>query len=182
MPAQIHVVGGGHVGRVLAETLDERPLDVAFVDDDSTVVRKARRSGLSAATATLTDPQELRQADVDRARAAIVATPRDSTNLLVVQHLRTRFGVEQVAVLVNDPQNHDAYESLDVDVLCGSTTLASALAELLAGVEEGDDIPPDDDRSIESVADRAEDATDDRRREGAAGPTRDGRCPESARR
>lgn len=181
MPAQIHVVGGGHVGRVLAETLDERPLDVAFVDDDSTVVRKARRSGLSAATATLTDPQELRQADVDRARAAIVATPRDSTNLLVVQHLRTRFGVEQVAVLVNDPQNHDAYESLDVDVLCGSTTLASALAELLAGVEEGGRHPAGR-RSIESVADRAEDATDDRRREGAAGPTRDGRCPESARR
>ena len=80
-----------------------------------------------------------------------MAAQKDSTYLLVVRHPRTRFGVEQVAVPVNDPQNHDAYESLDV--LCGSTAFGSANADPLAGVEAADDLPPDDDRSTGSAAD-----------------------------
>lgn len=51
------IVGGGHVGHLLARRTDERREAVRFVDDNETAVRRARENGVPAreAASGLTD-------------------------------------------------------------------------------------------------------------------------------
>jgi Trk K+ transport system NAD-binding subunit len=66
----------------------------------------------------------------------IVATPSDRRNLLITQHVRTKFDVDRVLVVVNDPQNHPALELPGVACLCLSTLLGDAVAGAISGAEE----------------------------------------------
>lgn len=159
MSTQTLIVGGGHVGRLLARRMDERHEAVHFVDDSETAVRRARENGVSAREATLTSPRSLDDVGVGDAETAIAASLEDSVNLLVAQLLRCRFGVPRIVVLVNDPRNHDAFDGLGVESVCAATAVTTAVLRttLDDDAASGSTADPelDADRGPESESDRS---------------------------
>lgn len=120
----IIIVGGGRVGRTLAERLEDRGENVVILDHDQNIIEDAREEGFSTHAGDGTDADELRNAGADNAKIVIAATSDDDANLLVSQLATTRFGVEQVISRVTDPENEDLFT--DIGVRTVSETLSTA--------------------------------------------------------
>ncbi|MFC3959464.1 cation:proton antiporter [Halovivax cerinus] len=122
IPMRILIVGGGTVGRALAERLEEREENVVILEDDETAIERARSEGFTVREGDGTDIEVLRRAGADNAKIVVAATGDDDTNLLVAQLAKTKFDVERVFARINNPTNADAFEELGVE------TLSSAMA------------------------------------------------------
>jgi NhaP-type Na+/H+ or K+/H+ antiporter len=116
IPMRVLVIGGGRVGRALAERLEDRGEDVVIVDDNSQTVEEARRAGFTVRHGDGTDVDVLRAAGADNAKVIAPATANDDVNLLVAQLAKSRFDVDTVIARVNEPANVDAFEDLDIQV------------------------------------------------------------------
>lgn len=125
------VIGGGDVGRVIAERLDDLPVSVWFADPNPQVIARADENGLSADETTITDGSELRARNVTDASVVVVATDSDSTNLLITQLLQVRFNGLRIVVRVNEPQNQSAFTDLGVETLPSADVLAAAFRDHL---------------------------------------------------
>ncbi|MEZ3116535.1 cation:proton antiporter [Halobaculum sp. MBLA0147] len=124
IPMRVIIVGGGTVGRALADRLEDRGENVVLVEQDDEQVQVARNQGHTVHIGDGTDMDELRAAGAANARTVIAATGDDDANLLISQLVASRFGPEQILARVNDPSNVDAFEELGVQVV--SSTLATA--------------------------------------------------------
>jgi Trk K+ transport system NAD-binding subunit len=120
----IIIVGGGRVGRTLADRLEDRGETVVILDHDQSVIEDAREEGFSTYAGDGTDADELRNVDAENAKIVIAATGDDDTNLLISQLATTRFGVEQVISRVNHPKNEDLFTDIGVHTV--SETLSTA--------------------------------------------------------
>ncbi|WP_136687120.1 NAD-binding protein [Halorhabdus amylolytica] len=112
-PSEVIVVGTTSDVRVLAERLDESR-SVVFVTDRREQHRLADRAGLSTHVTSLDaglGDDEL-SGDV-----AIVATDRDSTNLLIAQHFRVGHDVEAVIARVNDADRKVAFDGIATETI-----------------------------------------------------------------
>jgi Trk K+ transport system NAD-binding subunit len=118
------VVGGGRVGRALADRLEERGENVVLVEHDEAVVEVAREAGHRVHIGDGTDTEALRDAGAEHARIVVAATGDDDVNLLVAQLADSKFDVETIIARVNNPDNADAFEDLGVRTI--SETLATA--------------------------------------------------------
>ena len=122
------VVGSSRETRALAEYLAER-FAVTFVSDRASLL-----DGLADGVESLYDPLDgdsaIGSAGLS-ADAAVVATARDRTNLLVAQQLKTAAGVEDLVVRVNDPDREDVFAAVGVETLCSSDLVTPAVDELL---------------------------------------------------
>ncbi|WP_090379665.1 cation:proton antiporter domain-containing protein [Natronobacterium texcoconense] len=130
-PMRTIIVGGGRVGLSLAERLEQDGENVLVVDEDPDAVEKARKRGLRALEGDGTDADALAEAGVSDAKTVIATTPDDDVNLLVCQLAKTTFDVENVASRVNQPDNVDAFESLDVRAIDLSMATAWSLENVL---------------------------------------------------
>lgn len=130
-PRAVLVIGSSQESRALARHLSAE-YDVRFVSDRSALVDGAKAEGIDARELQLDAGSELGTLDVS-ADAAIVATPRDRTNLFVVQHLRSRDDISQIVVRVNDPDREDVFAGLDVDTICSTSVLAPEISSVLDG-------------------------------------------------
>ena len=124
VPMKTIIVGGGHVGRALGERLERRGEFVVIVEEDDGVVEDARDAGLTVHPGDGTDRDVLREAGAADAKTVVAATGDDNDNLLVAQHANTEFDVEKIIARVNDPDNVDAFESLDVRAIDASLATA----------------------------------------------------------
>jgi Trk K+ transport system NAD-binding subunit len=124
---RVVIVGGGQLGRRLAERLvPDR--SVHHVDEVATAV--ASPSGYEASHAPdITSATALATVDVTADDVAVVFARRDSRTLLVTQLLRTGFGVERVCAVLNDPRNRDAFDIPGVTVVCGAGAVADAVLD-----------------------------------------------------
>lgn len=121
---QVLVVGSDPAAAVLARNLSER---VLFQGPDERITRRVAN--------------EVRDSEVigdvgqitprDGITTAVVATPDDSTNLLVAQRLRLETDVDLV-VRLNDPSRRRAFADLGMEVVCASTEVGEALVEQYA--------------------------------------------------
>jgi len=125
----ILVLGGGQIGRRLAEDLTDHPAtgDVGFVDGSETAVETARSNGVTATHAPVTDTDSTAVETARDAEIVILTGDNDGMNLLLAQRLRLRDADIDLVVLVNDPRNRDAFDELDVDTICVAETTAAAL-------------------------------------------------------
>src|SRR5699024_8639515 len=126
IPMQIVIVGGGTVGRGLAErfaTHDENPI---LVESDPDIARRARDDGHTVRVGDGTDREVLRDAGIDNAKLVVVVTGDDDTNLLAAQLARSTFDIDHVIARVNEPENTDAFDDLDVQAI--SPTLSTIWA------------------------------------------------------
>lgn len=127
IPMQILVIGGGRVGRELANMLEDRGENVVILEKDSEMAEELRRDGFSVREGNGTEMESLRDAGTDRAKIVVAATGDDDTNLLVTQLAETRLGVERVITRVNEPDNLSAFEELDIETVAASSSTAWAI-------------------------------------------------------
>jgi NhaP-type Na+/H+ or K+/H+ antiporter len=124
IPMRVIIVGGGTVGRALADRLEDRGENVVLVERDEAQVEAARNAGYTVHSGDGTDMEDLRAAGADNARTVIAATGDDDANLLAAQLVDSTFDTDQILARVNDPSNVNAFEELGVRTV--SSTLATA--------------------------------------------------------
>jgi len=122
IPMRVIIVGGGQVGRALAERLEDRGENVVIVEEDEDIVEIARNAGYTVEWGDGTDTDVLRAAGAENAKTVAAATGDDDANLLVSQLAKSKFGVERVIAKANNPDNVEAFEEL------GVRTISSAMA------------------------------------------------------
>ena len=127
IPMRVIIVGGGRVGRELAERLQERGENVVIVENDQNTIEVARNAGFTVRRGDGTDIEELREAGAENAKIAVAATGNDDANLLIAQLSQSTFGTENVMARVNNPDNVDAFEELGVRAISSSQATAWAI-------------------------------------------------------
>ncbi|WP_128477562.1 NAD(P)-binding protein [Halorussus pelagicus] len=124
------VAGGGHIGRTVASHLSD-DYDVAFVSRNRRAVERTERDGIDSRHVEEMDAAALGEIGVENVSVAIVASPDEAVNFLVAQLLRTRFGVENVVLRVDDCEKMDSFDDLDVEAVCIPDLLVEELAARL---------------------------------------------------
>ncbi len=124
IPMRVIIVGGGTVGRALAERLEDRGENVVIVENREPAVERTRNEGYSVHRGDGTDTDELRAAGAENAKILVAATGDDDVNLLVAQLAESKFDVETIIARANNPDNVDAFEDLGVRTV--SSSLATA--------------------------------------------------------
>ena len=127
IPMRVIIVGGGRVGRALADRLEARGENVVIVEDDETQVEAIRNDGFAAIIGDGTDTDILREAGAKNAKTVVAATGDDDTNLLVAQLASTNFEIEDVIARANNPDNVEAFEDLGVRTISSSMAVAWAI-------------------------------------------------------
>ena len=122
IPMRVLIIGGGTVGRALAERLEDRGENVIMVEQDQETVEEARNHGYTVHIGDGTDSEELRSAGIENAKIVVAATGDDDVNLLASQLADSKFDVETIIARANNPDNVDAFEDL------GVRTVSSAMA------------------------------------------------------
>ncbi len=126
IPMRVIVVGGGKVGRALADRLEDRGENVVLIEEDQAIVETARNAGHTVVHGDGTDTEVLASAGADNAKIVAAATGDDDANLLVAQLAKSKFAPETVLARVNDPNNVEAFEELGVRTI--SSVMATAQA------------------------------------------------------
>ena len=126
IPMRVLVIGGGTVGRALADRLESRGENVVLIEQSQEIVEIGRNEGFTVHHGDGTDTDVLTSAGGDSARIVVGATGDDDVNLLVSQLARSKFEPETILARVNNPDNAEAFEDLGVRNI--STSLATAQA------------------------------------------------------
>ena len=91
------LVGYGRVGRRIGQALTERGLPFVVVEQNRELVEKLREQGLQAVAGDASDPAELAQAHIARARMLVIAIPDAFQARLMIEAARTvNPGIETV--------------------------------------------------------------------------------------
>ena len=131
IPMRAIIVGGGRVGRVLAERLEDRGEEVLIIEHDEDVVEGLRRDGFSVRHGDGTDRSLLEKAGAGEAKVIATATADDDVNLLTSQLAKNTFGVETVVARVTMPHNVEAFEDLDVEAISSAMSIAWSMDNVI---------------------------------------------------
>jgi NhaP-type Na+/H+ or K+/H+ antiporter/Trk K+ transport system NAD-binding subunit len=127
IPMRVIVVGGGQVGRTLADRLEDRGENVVIVEVDEDAVETARNQGHTVHIGDGTDTDVLRSAGADNCRILVAATGDDDANLLTAQLAKSKFDIETVMARANNPDNVEAFEDLGVRTISSAVATAQAI-------------------------------------------------------
>lgn len=104
------IVGCGRVGAHLAACLLRSGYEVSVVDENPAAFdRLGPDFPGRQVVGTGIDEDVLREAGADGADEVLAMTDRDATNYMIAQVARHLFGVERVAVRVNDPELEEVF-------------------------------------------------------------------------
>ena len=131
IPMRALIVGGGRVGRELAERLERRGEEVVIIESDQQVVEELRRAGHTVHNGDGTEQQVLEKAGIENAKIVALATRDDDVNLLVGQLARNTYDVETVVARVNEPSNLDAFEDIDIEAISTSMSVAWSMDNVI---------------------------------------------------
>jgi len=124
IPMRTILIGGGRVGRMLAERLENRGENVVILDIRQEVVDQLQKAGHTARQGDGTETDVLESIGTKGAKRVVAVTGDDDTNLLVAQMVRTKFDTDNVLARVNEPENVQTFESLDVTAISASEATA----------------------------------------------------------
>ncbi|PSP33460.1 potassium transporter [Halobacteriales archaeon QH_10_70_21] len=174
IPMRVIVIGGGRVGREVANRLEDRGENVVIIDNGESAVETAREAGFTVQIGDGTNLETLRSAGAGNASTVVAATGNDDTNLLIGRLATTKFDPERVVCRANQPENVEAFEDLDVRVIASSHAIAQeidnaierpAMQRWSENIEEGGDVQEGavtNDEFVGRTVDEAGDALPDR--------------------
>ncbi len=130
------VIGCGRVGSSVAKALDRHGWDVVAIDEKEDALGRLGenwRGGFIVGHGM--DSAVLREAGVDAADAAVVATDGDNTNIVIGQVLQKHYDVGCVVVRVLDPARAELYSTLGLRTVCPTSNAISVLIEAARSCE-----------------------------------------------
>jgi Trk K+ transport system NAD-binding subunit len=130
-PMGVLIVGGGRVGRMLAERLISTGEDVSLVELDAEKAELARKLGATVIVGDATNTAILEKAGIRNAHTVVATTRSDKDNLLACQIARTRYGREHVVSRVTDPESLPGFEQLGIRVMNPAAATATILSNLV---------------------------------------------------
>jgi len=131
IPMRAIVVGGGRVGRALADRLEDRGEEVLIIESDERVTERLRQDGFSVHKGDGTQKDTLDRAGADSAKVIAAATDDDDVNLLIGQLGKNTFGVDTAVARVNDPDNVEAFENLDIEAISTGMSVAWSMDNVI---------------------------------------------------
>ncbi|MWG34289.1 cation:proton antiporter domain-containing protein [Halomarina oriensis] len=131
IPMRAIIIGGGTVGRALADRLEDRGENVVIVEETVEILELARNEGHTVMQGDGTDIDVLQSAGAGKASTLVAATGDDDVNLLVSQLADSRFDIETIVSRVNNANNVDAFEDLGVRTVAPTTATAQAIDNLI---------------------------------------------------
>jgi NhaP-type Na+/H+ or K+/H+ antiporter len=131
IPMQVIIVGGGQVGRTLADRLEDRGENVVIVESDEDALEENRNLGYTVVHGDGTDTEVLRKAGASNAKIVVAATGDDDVNLLVAQLAKSKFDPPTVLARANKAENVEAFEELGVQTVAPAFATAQELDDLI---------------------------------------------------
>ena len=131
IPKRVLIVGGGRIGRSLADRLADRGEEVVIVEKDPDAVEQLRAHGYTVRQGDAAERSVLEAAGIGNAKIVALATADDDVNLLVAQLANNTFGVDTVISRVNEPSNADAFEDLAVQTVSSWRSIAWSMDNLI---------------------------------------------------
>lgn len=127
IPMEILIIGGGSVGRTLAERFMKRGENVVIIDNNEENCRRVVQLGIRSVHGDAQDVAVLKKAGIERSKYLVATTDQDNANLLVCQIAKTNFGFteEKLVARVNKTENLQAFRDLGIRSI--SPTIATAL-------------------------------------------------------
>jgi len=116
IPMEILLIGGGGVGRELAQRFDNRGENVVVVDTDENNCQLVMKLGIKAINGDGNDLNVLEKAGIKHAKYIIATTDRDNVNLLACQIAKSKFGFssDMLVARVNDPNNMPLFSEMGI--------------------------------------------------------------------
>lgn len=133
IPMEILVIGGGKVGRILAERFDRRGENVVVVDISEDNCKKCMELGIRTVQGDAGDVNVLKKAGIENAKYIVATTNKDDTNLLFCQIAKTSFGFrgDQLVARVNEIENLKAFWNLGIRAISPAMTTAVMLDNMI---------------------------------------------------
>jgi trk system potassium uptake protein TrkA len=130
------VIGCGRVGSSVAKRLAEHDWDVVAIDENEEALgRLGENWGGGFVVGHGMDMSVLREAGIETADAAVVATNGDNTNIVVGQVLERSFDLTCVVVRILDPARAELYRSLGLRTFSPTSTAIAVLTDAVLSCE-----------------------------------------------
>ncbi|AKB43778.1 MULTISPECIES: cation:proton antiporter domain-containing protein [Methanosarcina] len=135
IPMEILIIGGGKIGRILAERFDNRGENVSVIDISEEECNKCRELGIRTVQGNAADIAILKKAGIENAKYVVVTTKKDDANLLFCQIAKAKFGFkgEQLIVRVNYVENLQAFWDLGIRAMSTTMTTAAVMENMIGG-------------------------------------------------
>ena len=133
---KVLIIGCGRVGSSVALVLQREGWDVTVVDENEDAL--SRLGDHWPGTFIVghgMDTAVLREAGIEDADAAVVATDGDNTNIVIGQVAQKRFGIDCVVVRMLDPARADFYAGRGVRTFCPTKLAIDGLTEAVRACE-----------------------------------------------
>jgi len=133
---KVLIIGCGRVGSSVALVLQREGWDVTVVDENEDAL--SRLGDHWPGTFIVghgMDTAVLREAGIEDADAAVVATDGDNTNIVIGQVAQKRFGIDCVVVRMLDPARADFYAERGVRTFCPTKLAIDGLTEAVRACE-----------------------------------------------
>jgi trk system potassium uptake protein TrkA len=113
---KVIIIGGGETGITLANLLGEEH-DVTIIEKEEELAKDlANKTSALIIKGDATDLSILKQAEIEKADAIVLATNDDKTNLMLCEIAKTE-KVKKIISLVNIPKNEELFTKLGVNRL-----------------------------------------------------------------
>ena len=133
IPMEILIIGGGKVGRILAERFDNRGENVSVIDISEEECNKCKDLGVRTVQGNAADVSILKKAGIENAKYVVITTKKDDSNLLFCQIAKAKFGFkgEQLVARVNNVENLQAFWDLGIRAMSPTMTTAAVMDNMI---------------------------------------------------
>ena len=133
----ILVVGGGHLGRKIAEDLDAMGHEVAVIEESEEKLEQLSSDfGGVAFLSFPMDISHLKEAGIESCDAVAVTTSDDNLNIAVGQIARNIFGVKQVVSRISDPLREGIFEGFGLRTVCPTNMAGESIVSAIVSPQE----------------------------------------------
>ena len=133
IPMEILIIGGGEVGKILAERFEKRGENVVVIDNSEEKCQRLLKQGIRTIHGDAEDINVLKAAGIEKAKYIVATTDQDNTNLLVSQIAKSKFNMkeEQIVARVNNVENLHAFWDLSIRSMSPQMTTALVLDNMV---------------------------------------------------